>query len=505
MNLENTVISWFKRDINRTSLLTASLVFLIAGAVFSQYGFKGILSFIDAIYLYSGQQMAQGVPPYVSIFDHKGPLAPLISGIGVSIATLLNLNDIFVVRIVFLVLSSLTVVGVYFLSSALFSSQKIGFLTAFTYIGFSSFGTQAASGPESKTPMVLFAVFALLFTSHKKWFWAGICGSLALLTWQPAGIYALIAIALAFLQSEPGRARVRNMLLTISGVLIPIIIVSLYFVYKGAFYDLIDGAILYNIFYLERLPYPLIDRILRPIMVVNTGFTSMALPIFIGFFMTLLVCVWRLRLYGSSFLKWIRKDYFPALLLSFAAAVIWSVLDLQGRWDLYIFLPYVAIGFGWLLCLALDGLLKIKEIGTTMQKICFFVLCIILLGSAASNYRVTANNKLEEQRQWAQQIESKFEVEAKLVSIGGPELLVLLRRTNPNQYVFISDGIDNKINATTIGGFEGWLEELERYDPDIITLGWTQGRFKPVLMDWLKSNYHRKKFGTFTLYVKNHP
>ena len=63
MNLQNKLLSWLKRGIRRPSLLTALLVFLISAFVFSQYGFDGTLKRDHAIYLYSGQQMAQGIPP----------------------------------------------------------------------------------------------------------------------------------------------------------------------------------------------------------------------------------------------------------------------------------------------------------------------------------------------------------------------------------------------------------------------------------------------------------
>lgn len=503
MKLQNTVISWFKRDIKRPSLLTALLVFLISAVIFSLYGFEGTLVRDDAIYLYSGQQMAQGIPPYVSAFDFKGPLAPLISGMGVSIATLLNLDDILVVRIVFFVLSSFAVVGLYLLGSTLFSSHKVGLLAAFTFVGFSGFGIHAASGPRAKTPMVVFEILSLLLTARKKWFWAGICGSLAFLAWQPAGIYAFIAVLLAILQSEPGRPRVRNGLLAICGVLIPLVIVSLYFWYKGALYDLVDGTILFNLYHLERTPYPLLKHITRPIWLVFTYYSSMALPIFIGFFMVFVMYVWRSRLYGSSFVNLVRKDPFSALLLSFPICIILSLIDLQGYPDLYIFLPYVALGFGWLLHVALDSVLKIKESGTTIQKVFLFLLCVILLGSAAYNYVVTANHGLRAQRQRAQQIESQFGAEAKIVSIGVPEILALLNKTNPNRYVFITGGVYNKINATTPGGFEGWLDELERYDPSVIAYRESGGRFKPMLMQWLLRHYQKTKVGTWTLFVRD--
>ena len=505
MKLPNTMLSWLKRDIRRPLILTALLVSLIAALVFSQYGLDGALNRDHAIYIYSGQQMVQGTPPYVSIFDHKGPMGPLVSGIAVSIGTLLNMDDILVVRITFLVLSSLAVGMLYLLGATLFNSQKVGLLSALTFVGFTGFGIYAASGPLPKTAMVLFGILSLLLIARRKWFWAGICGSLAFLTWQPAAIYLVLAGLLAILQSEPGRPRVRSALSVVCGGLIPIVVVSLYFWYEGALYDLIDGTLLFNFYHLERPPISLLERVLHPIRMVNRGFPYMRLSIFIGFFMVVPMYVWRLKLYGSSLVNWIQKDQFSALLLSFAVIAIWSLWEFQYYYDAFVFLPYVAIGFGWLLYLALHGLLSIKESGTTLQKLCFLLLCAILVVSAVLNYRAKAENELEEQRQWAQQVEHQFGTDAKIVSIGVPQILVLLHRTNPNRYLFLGAGIENKINATTPGGFEGWLEELERYDPSVIALGGKRGKFEPMLTNWLESHYRKIKVGEWTLFVKDHP
>ena len=66
-------------------------------------------------------------------------------------------------------------------------------------------------------------------------------------------------------------------------------------------------------------------------------------------------------------------------------------------------------------------------------------------------------------------------------------------------------GIDKKIDVTTPGGFEGWLEELERYDPSVIALGRTGGEFAPMLTNWLESHYRKTIVGDWILFVKDHP
>jgi hypothetical protein len=103
----------------------------------------------------------------------------------------------------------------------------------------------------------------------------------------------------------------------------------------------------------------------------------------------------------------------------------------------------------------------------------------------------------------------------KLVSIGSPQVLVLLHRTNPNPYLWITAGVDREIEAHTPGGFEGWLRELGAYNPDVIAFFGEGQSLLPTdtltsehrqeLRNWLYTHYHVEKVGPWWLYVKNPP
>jgi hypothetical protein len=486
----------------RSPFFLAVSIFVLAAAVFSQAGFEGRLSRDEAVVLYSGQQMAQGVPHYISIFNHSGPLAPLMAGLGVSIALWLHTDDVFTVRVGSFIIGALTAVTLYFLTVFLFDSRQVGLLAAFVLLGFGCFGRHVASGPNAKIALVLFQSLSLLLTARRQWFSAGVCGSLAFFSWQPLAIYPFITLGLALLSPEQKSERVKNVRRAASGVMLPVIIVSSYFFFKGAFLEFVDGLVLFNLFHLERDPSSLVSHIGRPIDTIFRSYTEMAIPILVGLLMVGVMYAWRLKQQEGSVRRLMSQDRFAPLLLSFPAPVIWSLLDFQGCPDFFVFLPYAAIGFGWLLFLALCSLTTRGHIEPVMQKIWFLFLCGILIGSAAFSYWRTAETQLPEQRRWAQQIESRFGREAKLVSIGVPEVLVLLRRTNPNPYVFIVSGIDNRMAAKTPGGFDGWLEELEQYDPAVIALGPTQGRFKQRLTKWLHAHYQPTWVGEWELFVK---
>lgn len=176
-------------------------VFLLAVITYGLYGFNEYLSYDSAVYAYSGQRLAEGIPPYISIFDNKGPLSPFFAGFGAIFAKIFSIDSVFSIRLVFFLLSCLSVVSVYLLTKLLTQSAITGLFSSITFLSFQDFAFYAGSGPQAKTPMVLFETLYLLFTVRKKWFLAGFCGSLAFLVWQPCAIFPAATIAVAAFQS----------------------------------------------------------------------------------------------------------------------------------------------------------------------------------------------------------------------------------------------------------------------------------------------------------------
>ena len=202
-------------------------------------------------------------------------------------------------------------------------------------------------------------------------------------------------------------------------------------------------------------------------------------------------------------------------------------MDFQGYPDFYVFIPYVAAGFGGFLSFLVG---RVGEAGgdavvmpggmrgLLTAGLCALLIAVAVVGSLvvvdpakgvsslSTEDRPPDQRDLEYQMQAAQKIQERFGKGAKVVSIGAPQLLVLLDKTNPNPYAFVIRGIDCQIAVQTPGGFEGWLHQLEAYDPDVIALGQTSGQYAPMLLTWLKMHYEREEIGPWTLYVKTgHP
>jgi hypothetical protein len=512
------------------------LIFALAAVVYFQHGFEGGISRDNAIYLYSGQKMAEGVPPYVSIFDHKGPLAPMIVGAGVVISRFFSTADISTVRVLFFVIGCLAVASAYLLGGHLFRSQRAGLFAALTFLGLFGFARYAVSAPEAKTPMVLFEVLSLLFASQRRWFLAGLCGSLAFLVWQPMAVFVLVPLFLAATQKE--RPKLRAVSRVASGAGLPVAVTAAYFYINGAFEELVNGSILFNARFLDREQFLTREEFFGPFRAVFQGYSTILVPVVVGAMLAsaiigLATLIW-LHLFGrpsrGSFRDIVTGGAFAPILLSLPFPVLWSLVDFQGYPDFYVFIPYVAVGFGGFLSFlvgraggeeaggilgGLPGGVPGGMRGLLTAGLCVVLIAVAVVGSLvvvdpakgvsslSEEDRPVDQRDLDYQMRAASQIQERFGKDAKVISIGAPQLLVLLHKTNPSPYAFVVRGIDCEIAVQTPGGFEGWLRQLRAYDPDVIAVGQTSGRYTPVLVDWLNSRYRMEEIGPWTLYVKD--
>lgn len=475
------------------------LVLAMAVWVYGQYGFQGALTRDHAIYLYGGQKMAEGIPPYVSIFDAKGPLASALAALGVVISKVLRTDDIYTVRALFFLVGCLVVVSISLLAQHLFRTWRPALLAALTFLGFAGFAQYAGTGPEPKVPMLLFVVLSLLLTSQRKWFWAGVCGALSFLTWQPTLVFAVVTLFLAATEVQVSRARA--VLLSLAGIGLPLLITAAYFLYHGALFELVDAMILFNLFYLDHGPPSLARHLQVPINQLLAGYDTALVLVLLGFLMMIAFYVWR-RTRCASLRDMLTRDPFAPLLLSFPAPVVWSLIDFQGVPDWYIFLPFVAIGAGYFIELAIRYVERYGGTRPILRSSLIAGMCIILVAVAMLPIPSRRESGLTEQRQAAAEVERLLGKKGKFVSIGAPQLLVLLHRTNPNPYVFIIRGIDRYMDARVPGGFQGWLQQLEAYDPKVIAFGVTAGEHREELVNWLKTRYRTKKVEPWTLWIK---
>jgi hypothetical protein len=482
-------------------------VFAIAFVVFAQYGAQGRLGRDDAVYVYSGQQFAEGVPHYVSVFEVKGPLSPILTGVAITAGRALGVGDVYAARGFYLIISALAVVAVFLFSAALLRDRYAGLLSAAVMTGAFGFGQHALSGPRAKTPMVLFVALTLWLITTRRWLWAGFAAALAGLVWQPTAVFGLVAIAAAWLQAEGTREKVRAATAVCAGALIPLVLVVCYFAVEGALVEFIDGYVLFNLQYLDRAGETLATRFAALGNTLFRSYRPMGALIAIGLAAALAVGLMRLRARG--FAEFARDRWAPVL-ASLLLAAAWSVVDYQSYPDFFVFLPFAALGAGLVLRRAAEGIAREQvEGGRTSGAARLGVgaslaVCGLLVVMAGWSYRLSADTGFVRQTRDARRIAEAVGAPEMVLAIGSPEWLVLQRRRHIDPYVFIIAGIDRQIEARAPGGFDGWLTSLEAAGADVVVLGstWMELDHQRRFDAWLARHYQKVRVGSWALHVR---
>ena len=229
------------------SVLDPVLVGLVSLVVYALHGFDGPLTHDLGLFVYGGEQVARGVPPYVEVFNTVGPLADAVPGLAIRLGGLVGLDPVLSARLFFLVLSALCCALVSVLARDTFGSRPAGLLAPAVFLTFECFIELASSGPREKTTMLVFLLLSLILTGRRRWFGAGVCAALATLTWQPAIAVAVAAVAVAAVTAGPGRARA--LVRFVTGGLVPTVLAALYFLQAGAARAAVDGFFVVNLRY----------------------------------------------------------------------------------------------------------------------------------------------------------------------------------------------------------------------------------------------------------------
>jgi hypothetical protein len=436
----------------------AALMVVVSAAVYGLRGLEVELMRDSALFAYGAQQVLAGVPPYVSVFTRTGPLGHLLPVPGALIARYLGWDELILMRSVFLLLSCLTVAALYLLASTVFRWRRLGVVTAAAFLTFDTFAYLATGGPREKTAMVLFVVLALLSSVRGRWFAAGIAGALAALTWQPAGLVCVaIAVAAVLRGKTPHRV---PLLLVCVGASVPVLAIVLYFAAERALPALADGFALAHIRYTRPSTISLLDRLTRPITAVIEGYPASMWIIGLGF-VGMIGLIGR-RVWHSGSIRHKLDDPRLVVHLSFVLLLAWSLFDFQGPPDLLPLLPFVALGFGFVIGEVEQRVPR--RYASALVGVAVLAMAVIAVQSAVTGQ----NSRLRDQQDEVVELLGRLPANAELVSMGAPQPLVLSAEANRTRYLIVTRGLDRYIEDKWIGGAAGLLSELEHDPPEVI-------------------------------------
>ena len=430
---------------------------ILSLGVFLAHGLNGTLARDLALYSYSGEQLADGVPPYVSVLNRAGPLAHIVPGIGSVLAGWFGKDDVLTQRLLMTFLSMLTVWVIYLVGRDLFRSKAAGAISATTLLTIQGFMMFATGGPREKTTMMLMMALALWAIVHQRWGWAGAFVALATLTWQPAFALGFVA-ALAAVSYRREDKPLRSVGWICLGGAIPTALTVLGFTLAGAFKPLIECFVLINLHYTRQGGIITFFRYDSGALV--HGFGPSLVVLAIGLPAAVVTAIVLLRRPG-----W-RDDPRVRARIGFGAGIVVALLSslktFNGWPDALYMVPVAVLTFAGLVHQLITRLPA-----RTAITAAYCALALVLAGLNAVH---TSNDKLVAQRAAVRAVFNITGEDASVISIAAPAPLVLAHKTNPVEYQMFKNGFDAYVDDAYPGGLQALAQHLGELAPTLFVV-----------------------------------
>ena len=448
------------------------VVAIVCIAVYTLHGFHGALTRDLGVYSYAGQQVADGVPPYLGILNRAGPLAHAIPGIGALLARVGGVDELLTMRVLFMLIATAAVCATYVLGRDLFASRAAGLVSAGGMLAFHGFIQYASNGPREKTPMTLFVILALWAVTRRRWFTAGVCTSLATLCLQTAFFSTFAAVAVGvLLVADTGR--VRAFVRVALGGLVPAAVLGAWFALAGSLREAVDGFYVINRRY--TVPDPLTDDLDRVWLDLQEAYGVTVWLMLAG--VVALVLVSLAAVVPSARRAFPALRVLPAMTAGLAAGLAWTYQEYDAWPDLFPVLPFAAVGLGAAFAVVVHRLAPRRQ----------WVVATVLVGACvvlAVVYAVTTrDHTLDDQREATAAVLAELPEDATITSIEAPQPLVLTGRTNPTRHQMFRSGLQDYLDDTWPGGRAGFEADLVADGPDLVSVGETTSlRWRRSLM-----------------------
>ena len=445
----------------------APVTALVALVVLVLQGFDGAMIRDIGVYSYGGQQVADGVPPYVAIVNRAGPLAHLVPGIGAWVADRVGVLDVHGMRILFALLSAAAVAAAYLLARDLFRSRAAGVAGAAALLTLHDFVFFATNGPREKTTMLLLALLALLAVAHRRWASAGVLVSLATLTWQPVLFALLPAVLVAAVLQRRGRTT--SVARVLVGGLVPLAVTVGAYALAGRWRVFWDCFLLINLHY-TRQSTPLdAAHLLRRELVADYGWTLWL--IIAGL---LLGLVWAVR----AALSGDRREAIPATLVATGVFTVgnllWALKAFNGPPDAFVMFPGVVVGVAGVV----PVLRRIVPVRAAVALVAAWAVTAVAL---TAGYAVAhRDDTLLEQRRDALAVKAILPPGSRWLSQDAPQPLVLAHERNISRYQLYGSGLKRYVRHTWPGGMAGYRRWVAGQRPAVVVVG------KDQPMPWLQ-------------------
>jgi hypothetical protein len=467
-----------------------------------------------AIYEYIGQSILRGQVPYRDVIDPKGPGAMYLSALAMWAGRRLGIQDVLAVRYVYILLAGVLSMLTAMVATRFFASRLAAILAFLIPLVPSRYSLMIIEGSQPKLLMMVFGMSALMFVALDYPFWAGCCSMLSCLCWQPGLLFAGAAVLVfsRYLTSWRDLRAAR----VIAGAILPLAVVLMYFLWRGALGDLWSWAFTYD--YKVFMPAGL-----RPGRQAWQELVSVLHErVFDQDFVFVPIAFAGMLLYGCErLMEKLRGQglqsadlYRDALFICPVIYLAFCILNFQSSPDTIPFFPFIGLFGAWLFVRGSGALAAHAELwkGKTFARVSpgslipaiVIVLVLFIMLHNALTYRVDVRT-LADQYDEARIIAGYLGPTDKIYVHGPAEVLVALGRPNLNPYIEFNTGSDDYAAASRRGGFASLMDEMEAARPKIVVMGrlqnvrhraeleaWVDEHYVKLQLPWLNNVYIRK-------------
>ena len=152
----------------------------------------------NQLYFYVAERVAAGVPPHVSLVDHKHALSAMLSGWAMWPGRVFGLDDVYSVRVLSMLFAATLPAALWSVALRLTGRPIVAHIAAFVSLSFDDFFAQAAMGVRPQLFMAVFMTYSFAALGARRHALAGAAAIASFLCWQPAlVVFASTCVAIA--------------------------------------------------------------------------------------------------------------------------------------------------------------------------------------------------------------------------------------------------------------------------------------------------------------------
>jgi hypothetical protein len=425
----------------RSALVTAAFFAAVGSACVYQPSTRP-LTFDNQIYFYAAVRAADGVPPHVSLVDHKHQLPVLLDGLAMAVGRVFGIDDVVSSRVTSITTVGVLAMGVTWVGCEL-AGEVSGALALLTLLAFPDIFTQAAMGSRPQLLMAALAIMSILAFGKRRFFTAGLAAAGSFLCWQPAALIGA-GLAAATLTLRERLAAVGRL---VAGALSAVIAYEAYFAWKGALGEqLFQSYVLPS--HLDSYPYPDMKEAIAfflefglPWRVDSSRFISASLLVLLAG-----APIWALARRKSVLSTCRSRPAWPATLVCAYLTTALTFRTHQGYPDMFFPEPFIAVFSGVVLAGIGAAFARLHPRLVRLRIVTAIAAAVWLLGLGISRREAFSSRGLQlaDQRALSNQLDVLDDDYGSIWAIGCPHLLGFLRRENFLPYGLL---IDPKVQA----------------------------------------------------------